>query len=213
MDKVVLAIIVLNVIISFKGFDSPQFFDRYKFQIGPIVNKDWIRMVSSSFLHVDYWHLIFNMLTLYFFADSVINYFDIYKFIVIYLISILGGSYLSLYFHKKDYFYSAVGASGAVVGVLFSSILLYPFNSLYLMFIPIPIPAIVVGVAYLAYSVFGMKNQWGNIGHAAHLGGAATGLIISVILDPSLLFSRSIILLFLAIPIVLLFLYRDKINL
>jgi len=213
MDKVVLGIIVVNVIMSLKGFENTSFFERYKFQVGPIANKDYIRMVSSGFLHVDMWHLIFNMLTLYFFADGVIGYFGVYKFIFIYFMSMVGGSYLSYYFHRKDYFYSAVGASGAVSGILFSSILLYPFDSLYFMFIPIPIPAIVVGVGYLAYSVFGMKNQWGNIGHAAHVGGAAIGLVVSVLYDPSLFYSRSTTLVVLTIPLVLLYIYREKIKL
>jgi membrane associated rhomboid family serine protease len=213
MDKIVLAIIVVNVIVSLKGFDDARFLDRYKFQVGPVGNGDWFRSISSGFLHVDYWHLLFNMLTLYFFADGVIDHFGVYRFIFIYFMSLIGGSYLSYYFHKNDSYYSAVGASGAVSGVLFSSILLYPFNSLYFMFIPIPIPAIVVGVGYLAYSVFGMKNQWGNIGHAAHLGGAAVGLLLSVLYDPSLIYTKTIYLIILAIPLVLLYLYRDKINL
>jgi membrane associated rhomboid family serine protease len=71
----------------------------------------------------------------------------------------------------------------------------------------------VVGVGYLAYSVFGMKNQWGNIGHAAHVGGAAIGLVVSVLYDPSLFYSRSTTLVVLTIPLVLLYIYREKIKL
>lgn len=213
MDKIVLAIIVANVIISLRGFDNYAFFDRYKFQIGPIANKDWIRMLSSGFLHADYIHLIFNMLTLYFFADGIVDYFGVFKFVIIYFTSLLAGNYLSYYFHKNDYFYSAVGASGAVSGVLFSFILLSPFSSLYFMFIPIPIPAIVVGLGYLVYSIFGMKNKWGNVGHAAHLGGAGMGLLLTVLFEPSLIHTKPTILVILIGPLVLLYLYRDKINL
>lgn len=213
MDKIVLIIIIANVIVSLKGFDDVIFFDKYKFQIGPIVNKEWVRMLTSGFLHVDFYHLLFNMLTLYFFADGVIAEFGIINFLIMYFLSLLGGSALSYYYHQRDFFYSAVGASGAVSGILFASILLYPFDSLYFMFIPIPIPAIVVGIGYLLYSVFGMKNQWGNIGHAAHLGGAATGLILSIAMEPSLLFTHTLYVVILAIPLLMLFVFRKKINL
>jgi membrane associated rhomboid family serine protease len=213
MDKIVLIIIIANVIVSLKGFDDINFFDKYKFQIGPIVNKEWVRMLTSGFLHVDFYHLLFNMLTLYFFADGVIAEFGIVNFLIMYFLSLLGGSALSYYYHQRDFFYSAVGASGAVSGILFASILLYPFDSLYFMFIPIPIPAIVVGIGYLLYSVFGMKNQWGNIGHAAHLGGAATGLILSIVMEPSLLFTHTLYVVILAIPLLMLFVFRKKFNL
>ncbi|MCC7521756.1 MAG: rhomboid family intramembrane serine protease [Flavobacteriaceae bacterium] len=213
MDKIVLIIIIANVIVSLKGFDDAYFFDRYKFQIGPIVNKEWVRMLTSGFLHVDFYHLLFNMLTLSFFADGVIAEFGIVNFLIMYFLSLLGGSALSYYYHQRDFFYSAVGASGAVSGILFSSILLYPFDSLYLMFIPIPIPAIIVGIGYLLYSVFGMKNQWGNIGHAAHLGGAATGLILSIVMEPGLLFTHTLYVIILTIPLLLLFVFRKKFNL
>lgn len=213
MDKIVLIIIIANVIVSLKGFDDAYFFDRYKFQIGPIVNKEWVRMLTSGFLHADFYHLLFNMLTLYFFADGVIAEFGIVNFLIMYFLSLLGGSALSYYYHQRDFFYSAVGASGAVSGILFSSILLYPFDSLYLMFIPIPIPAIIVGIGYLLYSVFGMKNQWGNIGHAAHLGGAATGLILSIVMEPGLLFTHTLYVIILTIPLLLLFVFRKKFNL
>jgi membrane associated rhomboid family serine protease len=213
MDKIVLIIIIANVIASLKGFDDRYFFDKYKFQIGPIVNKEWFRMLSSGFLHVDFYHLLFNMLTLYFFADGVIVEFGVFNFVLIYFLSLLAGSALSYYYHQRDFFYSAVGASGAVSGVLFTSILLYPFDSLYLMFIPIPIPAIIVGIGYLLYSVYGMKNQWGNIGHAAHLGGAAAGLILSVLIAPSLIFTHTLYLVILLLPLVLLFVYRNKFDL
>ncbi len=213
MDKIVLIIIIANVIVSLKGFDDAYFFDRYKFQIGPIVNKEWVRMLTSGFLHVDFYHLLFNMLTLYFFADGVIAEFGIVNFLIMYFLSLLGGSALSYYYHQRDFFYSAVGASGAVSGILFASILLYPFDSLYFMFIPIPIPAIVVGIGYLLYSVFGMKNQWGNIGHAAHLGGAATGLILSIVMEPSLLFTHTLYVVILAFPLLMLFVFRKKFNL
>lgn len=212
MDKIVLIVIVLNVILSFRGFENRQFFNRYQFLSGAVVQKDWIRFISSGFLHVDFYHLLFNMLSLYFFAGDVIRYFGRFEFLFIYLASIVGGNAIAYYFHKNEPHYAAVGASGGVMGVLYAYILLYPFSKMYLFFIPIGIPAILVGVAYLAYSIFGMKNQWGNIGHAAHLGGAITGLLISLLYEPGLLESRTYIVVVLCIPLVLLYLYREKLN-
>lgn len=211
MDKFVLAIIVANVIMTLKGLDSRNFFDRYKFQIGPIVNKDYIRLLSSGFLHVDYMHLLFNMLTLYFFAPVLIGYLGVGQMLGVYFMSLLAGNLLSLYFHKTDFFYSAVGASGAVSGVLFASILLEPFSTVLVFFIPMP--AIVFGVLYIVYSIYGMKNQWGNIGHAAHLGGAFMGLVMTLLYEPSLFSTRPLIILLLFVPLVLLYLFKDKIKL
>lgn len=213
MHTVVIVIIVVNVLISLKGFSDRHFFDRYKFQVGPVANKDWIRVLSSGFLHGDYMHLFFNMFTLYIFADGVIGIFGAGEFVAMYLLSLLAGNYLSYYFHKNDYFYSAVGASAAVMGVVFAFILLFPFNKLYIIPIPIPIPAILLGVGYLAYSIFGMKNQWGNLGHAAHIGGAAMGLVVSVLFKPELIHTRTYILVFLVVPLVLLYVFRDKLKL
>ena len=213
MDKIVLIIIIANVIASLKGFDDRYFFDKYKFQIGPIVNKEWFRMLSSGFLHVDFYHLLFNMLTLYFFADGVIVEFGVFNFVLIYFLSLLAGSALSYYYHQRDFFYSAVGASGAVSGVLFASILLDPFGKIGIIFIPVYIPGIIFGLLYLIYSVYGMKNQWGNIGHAAHLGGAATGLILSIVMEPSLLFTHTLYVVILAFPLLMLFVFRKKFNL
>jgi membrane associated rhomboid family serine protease len=212
MNKAVLLIIIANVLVSFKGFQDRSFFEKYKFQIGPIINGEKIRLLSSGFLHVDNAHLIFNMLTLYFFADSVIVFVGVAKFLAIYFGSLLAGSLLGLNFHKKQPYYSAVGASGAVMGVLYSSIMLNPGMNLDLFFIPIPIPAYIFGVGYLLYSMFGMKKQWGNIGHSAHLGGAIGGFILTIILFPQVLVQSKIMVIILAIPIVLMFVFKNELE-
>jgi len=212
MDRVVLLIIIANVLVSFIGFKDRTFFEKYKFQIGPIISGEKIRVLTSGFLHVDQSHLFFNMLTLYFFADSVIGHVGILKFLVIYLGSLLAGSLFALTFHKKEPYYSAVGASGAVMGVLYAAIMLNPSMKLYMFFIPIPIPAYIFGVGYLLYSMFGMKNQWGNIGHSAHLGGAIGGFLLTILLYPQVIVENQTMVLILAIPIVLMFVFKDKLE-
>ena len=200
-----MAIMAINVLVSLKGFSDTSFFERYKFGVGAINAGQKERMLTSGFLHVDLSHLFFNMFTLYFFADVVINWFGPGKFIGIYFISLIAGSLLALLFHKDEPYYSAVGASGAVTGILYAAILLQPEMSLYLMFIPIPIPAYVVGIGYLLYSIYGMKSRSDNIGHTAHFGGAIGGYVATLILMPDLLFTETIMVILLAIPIIILF--------
>jgi len=205
LSLVTLVIIAANALISFKGFGDYGFFERYKFNVGGIKRGEQIRLFSAGFLHVDMTHLIFNMLTLYFFANVVIAYLGSFNFIIIYVASLLLGNLLSLYFHKDENYYSAVGASGAVTGILYSAILLEPDMSLYIFFIPIPIPAYIFGIAYLLYSIYGMKKQLGNIGHDAHFGGAIGGYVVTLILVPVLFKTNLLMVSLLAIPILILF--------
>ena len=200
-----MAIIAANVIVSLKGFNDTYFFDRYKFGIGAIKAGQKERMLTSGFLHVDLSHLFFNMFTLYFFADVVIGWFGSIKFLIIYFISLVAGSLLALFFHKDEPYYSAVGASGAVTGILYAAILLEPEMQLGIMFIPIPLPAYVLGIGYLLYSIYGMKSRLGNIGHTAHFGGAVGGYLSTLVFMPSLLITDTFMMVILALPIVLLF--------
>ncbi len=200
-----MAIIAANVIVSLKGFNDTYFFDRYKFGIGAIKSGQKERMLTSGFLHVDISHLFFNMFTLYFFADVVIGGFGSIKFLIIYFVSLVGGSLLALFFHKDEPYYSAVGASGAVTGILYAAILLEPEMQLGIMFIPIPLPAYILGIGYLLYSIYGMKSRLGNIGHTAHFGGAVGGYLSTIIFMPSLLVTDTFMMVILALPIVLLF--------
>ena len=200
-----LALILANVVVTMKGFGDSRFFDRYKFQVGAIRAKQFDRMITSGFLHVDNRHLLFNMVTLFFFANEVIYAFNEPRFLLIYVVSLVTGSLLALSFHQNEPYYSAVGASGAVTGILYSAILLRPDMTLALMFIPVPLPAYVLGILYLLYSIYGMKTRLGNIGHTAHFGGAIGGYAMTLFLKPHLLQTETNIVLLLAVPIVLLF--------
>lgn len=200
-----IAIIAANVLVSLKGFNDNYFFDRYKFSIGGIKAGQKERALTSGFLHVDMAHLFFNMFTLYFFADVVITWFGATKFLIIYFISLIAGNLFSIFFHKDEPYYSAVGASGAVTGILYAAILLQPDMRLGFFFIPIPLPAYVLGIGYLLYSIYGMKNKVGNIGHSAHFGGAIGGYLTALFFKPSLFQTDTIMVGLLAIPILVLF--------
>jgi membrane associated rhomboid family serine protease len=205
MEIALIAIIAVNALISFKAFDDQYFFRKYEFHIGSIRSGENFRMLSSAFLHVDIAHLAFNMITLYFFAPVVTDFLGTPVFLLVYFGSLICGSLLTLQFHKNDYSYRAVGASGAVTGVLYSAILLNPDMNLYFFFIPIPIPAYVFGIGYLLYSIYGMKAKRDNIGHTAHFGGAIGGYAITLFNQPNLLTENLLMVVLLAIPIIILF--------
>lgn len=204
MNILLIGIIIANVMVSYKGFNDYLFFNKYKFHVGSIRAGDQIRMVTSGFLHVDIGHLFFNMLTLYFFAPVVLSYLGNFTFGLVYFGSLVFGSLLTMYFHKNDYNYSAVGASGAVTGVLYSAILLRPDMMLGIFFV-IPMPAYVFGILYLLYSIYGMKSKSDNIGHTAHFGGAMGGYLITLIKEPLLIQEHTLMTVLLAIPIAILF--------
>jgi membrane associated rhomboid family serine protease len=204
MNAILIGIIVANVLISYKGFNDFAFFRKYEFHVGSIRAGEQIRMISSGFLHVDMAHLVFNMLTLYFFAPVVISYLGVFSFVLVYFGSLVFGSLLTMLFHKEDYNYRAVGASGAVTGVLYSAILLRPDMMLGLFFV-IPIPAYLFGILYLLYSIYGMRAKNDNIGHTAHFGGAMGGYLITLLRNPQLLEEHTLMVVLLAIPIVILF--------
>ena len=220
---VALGVIGLNILVSWKGFNDHAFFDKYKFQVGSIIhNKEYYRILSSGFLHVDFTHLLFNMLTLYFFANTVIGFFaspegflfgDFSQgnlkmgygmFLLIFLVAVIGGNLLSLLIHKKENYYSAVGASGGVTGILFAAIAAFPEMELRLLF-AIPIPAWVFGILYLGYSVYGMRTNLGNIGHSAHLGGAIVGMSATVIYYPAILQINTYYIIGMILPLIVLF--------
>jgi len=204
LHPVTIAIIAMNVLFSMKGFNDYSFKNKYLFQIGAIRRGEQVRMISSAFLHANPPHLFVNMLTLYFFANPVIYRLGVFQFVVVYLGSLIIGNLLSYYFHKDEYHYSALGASGAVSGVLYAAILLNPDMMLGLFFI-IPMPAYVFGIGYLLYSIYGMRAQNDNIGHDAHFGGAVGGYLITLLMVPSLLQINTLMVILLAIPIVILF--------
>lgn len=126
MNIVLLVILVANALISYKAFNDSSFFRKYEFHIGSIRSGEQYRMFSSGFLHVDLMHLLFNMFTLYMFAPFVINSVGAMYFAYLYFGSLIAGNLLTLYFHKDEYYYRAVGASGAVMGIIYSAILLEP---------------------------------------------------------------------------------------
>jgi membrane associated rhomboid family serine protease len=188
-------IIFITVAVSAYAMNSETWFAKLRFNAYDVKHSNhWYRFFTYGFLHAGYVHLFINMLVLYSFGVIVESYFKIYfpgksgfYFIMLYT----GGLILSIIpsygKHKNDVFYNAVGASGAVSAVVFSSIILYPAGKIFLFLIPVPIPAPVFGVLYVAYEYYMAKNSRDNIGHDAHLWGAVFGVIYTVALKPGLI--------------------------
>jgi len=204
INAILIGIIVANVLFSYQGFNNLAFFRKYEFHVGSIRSGEQIRMISSGFLHVDIMHLAFNMLTLWFFAPVVIEGLGNFSFVLVYFGSLIFGSLLTMLFHKNDYSYRAVGASGAVTGVLYSAILLHPDMTIGIFYV-IPMPAYLFGILYLLYSIYGMKAKNDNIGHTAHFGGAIGGYLITLIKEPTLIYDHTFIVVLLLVPILILF--------
>ena len=147
----------------------------------------WYQMITSGFLHGSFGHLFVNMLTLFFFGRTMETVLGGMRFLVLYLGSLFFGSLLTLILHRHDSSYRAIGASGAVSGIVFGFVLFSPFAPIYMFLLPIGIPAILFAIGYVALSIYGARASLGHIGHAAHLGGAIGGVILTIILYPDVI--------------------------
>lgn len=189
-----IVLLVLNVLISgYALYVDPRLIDRYSFRPRDILqNRQYYRLISAGFVHAGLGHLLFNMLTLYFFGPVMEQLLGAISFYVLYFGSEMTAHLFSLYMNRKNPNYAAIGASGAVSGVVFAFCLVSPFTPLYLFFIPIPIPAILFAVLYVLGSVYAMRvtrgrEVSGGIAHEAHIGGALGGVVLAILLEPSLL--------------------------
>lgn len=199
MPFILLITIALTAIISISGFQKPYIFEKYKFNVAKVLyQKEYIRLLSAGFLHADYGHLFFNMLTLYFFGPMVLYVYGVIGFILIYFASIVAGNLFSLYLYQKQSWYSAIGASGGVSGVLFAAVAYSP-KEIEVNFLP----GYIFGALYFGYSVYMMLNPkpQDNIGHAAHLGGAIFGLLYAVATEPAIAMGNSFYLAIMSLPL------------
>jgi membrane associated rhomboid family serine protease len=201
------ALLALNLLITYQGFKNRVFFNRYAFEVDPILmRRDYIRLVSSGFLHVNWMHIFFNMYALYAFGAYLEDYLGPFDFFMLYAGSLVGGSLLSLYIHRHHGDYRAVGASGAVCGVVFASIAMMPGIKLGFYLMPPVIPGWLFGLLYVLYTIYGIKSKKDNIGHEAHLGGGLSGLLLFILMKPAILHFHLYPILAMAVPSVI-FLY------
>lgn len=182
-------IILITVVISLIAFSNQKVMNRLLFWPPALQRGEYDRFISHGFIHADGAHLLFNMITLFFFGSVIESFYRQYFFDMGFVLFYLGGliaatipSYLK---HKHDTHWASLGASGAVSAVLFAYILFEPWKLIFVFFIPVP--AIIFAVLYVAYSIWSGKRGNSNINHSAHLWGAAYGIVMTIILEPKLI--------------------------
>jgi membrane associated rhomboid family serine protease len=178
-------IIGFTCLLSFAAFKNSEVYGKLVFS-PYLINRqrsEWFRFLSVGFVHADAGHLLGNMLTLFFFGRGIEQVFSSTQYIVFYITALALSSAPSFSKHKDNPEYSAVGASGAVSAIVFATVLYAPWEIIYLKFL-IPLPFIVYGVGYLAYSAYMSKKGTDNIGHDAHLWGALYGVAFTLITHP-----------------------------
>lgn len=205
ITAVSLILLIANGLMTYSGLSNLSFQEKYNFHIDRIlIGKEYQRIISSGFLHVGWMHFAFNMIALISFSPFIEYAFGWYGFLIIYFSSMIGGSLLSLFIHRNHGDYRAIGASGAVSGIVFAVILMDPFgSSIRMMFLPIAIPHWILGTAYLVYTLWGIKSQRDNIGHEAHLGGALIGMLSVLIIYPQFAIAYPLTTALLIIPVIL----------
>lgn len=183
------ALLGVNIIISLYAlFADRTFINQFAFQVQAVRDlKQNYRIFTSSFLHANLAHLLFNMLTLFFFGPEVERILGKLGFLVVYFGAIIASGYVSLRVNRENPSYASIGASDAVSGVVLSFCCFHPLQPLYIMFIPIPIPAVLYGVAFIVISAQMMERSNRIIAHEGHLGGALAGVALTVLMKPEVI--------------------------
>jgi len=192
--SITVTIIIITVIASMYAFNKPEKLQKWMMNPYMIYNrKEYFRFLTSGFIHSNYMHLFFNMIALYFFGRNVENIFKylygssgVYIFIFFYLAGILVSDVPTYFKNRNNIHYNSLGASGGVAAILFSSILYYPVDIIYVYFIPVP--GFILGALYIIYSYRQGKRQGDNINHDAHLWGALFGIVFTIVTNPAVVF-------------------------
>ncbi len=181
-----LIILALNIGIGLATMANQRLIERLAFRPYDYArDRNRYTIIASGFAHAGLWHLLFNMITFYYFGARLLEWrIGTPMFITLYTLGLLVSQLGSYRKHRNNPAYATLGASGAISAVLFAAIVYFPTDSVYLFLLPIPIPAPVFAVCYLAYTWWAAKQERGRINHDAHLGGALTGLAFVAITDP-----------------------------
>ena len=177
--------VIVTVAISIAAFNNENLVNKLilwpRYMNDP---QEYYRLLTSGFIHADWNHLIFNMVSLYFIGSSAESILGM-GFLTLYLTGIIISSLPSFLKHRNNSYYRSLGASGGVAAIMFFFIYFAPWSKLYIIFLPIGIPAILFGVLYLVYEAYMAKKGGGTMNHDAHFWGAVYGLVYALIIDPT----------------------------
>jgi membrane associated rhomboid family serine protease len=184
--SVALVILLVTAGVSLAGlYGSPSIIERSLFRpYWFLRRRQYETAVTSGFVHADLPHLIFNLITFYFFAFQLERQIGSARFLALYLVALVVSDVGTFLKHRNNPDYASLGASGAISAVLFASIVYFPWQKLFIIPIPVPIPAPLFAIGYVAYSWYSSRQARGRINHDAHLGGALTGLAFVLLTDP-----------------------------
>ena len=187
---ITLILVAITCAVSFAAMNNPKLLDRLILW-PPAVNRkhEWYRLVSYGLIHADFMHLLFNMVTLYFFGRVMEGFYadklGVAGFAIFYVAALVASILPSYRKHRDDTRYYSLGASGAVSAVLFAFILFQPWQLIYIFVLPVP--AILYAVAYVAYEIWSDRRGGSRVNHSAHLWGAAFGVAFTLAIEPAVL--------------------------
>ncbi len=202
--SIVIILITIIIFITYLGWKNIYIYERFSFHVGHVrYSKQYSRLISYAFLHLDSNHLFFNMVGLYSFSILVLSEYGLVSFLFLYMLAILMGSLLPLFFYRNQPDYTMVGASGGMFGIIFTMLALFPHRELLLFYI-IPMKGWILGLLLSVYSVKATlkPNPKNHVAHLTHLGGAMVGLILAGVFSPKIFFQNLPYIFIMSLPLI-----------
>ncbi|HTL14326.1 MAG TPA: rhomboid family intramembrane serine protease [Thermomonas sp.] len=190
--SITVVIVALTALVSWRAFHDRRLMERLILWPPAVERRhQYDRLLTYGFVHADWMHLLFNMVTLWSFGSAVervfVQWIGVPGFVAFYLSAIVASILPTYLAHRRDAGYRSLGASGGVSAVLFAYILFDPWSKLIIFPIPVPLPAFLFALLYVGYSIWMDRRGGGNVNHSAHLWGAAYGVAFTLLLEPRVL--------------------------
>lgn len=187
LSPLTLTIVIATAAVTIVAFRNERLYERLMLSVDAVLARgEWWRMLTSGLVHADMMHLAANMFSLFFFGSWMEHAVHSWRFGMLYGLGVLVASFTSVVMYRNAVDYRAVGASGGVCAVIGGAVTLFPDMSMVVFPLPIPIPAWIFGALFVVYSIVGSREQWDNVGHAAHLGGTLAGMGLMAAFYPGL---------------------------
>ncbi|RMG28418.1 MAG: rhomboid family intramembrane serine protease [Bacteroidetes bacterium] len=183
-----LLLIIANCLVAIRAFRDPAFYRKCALHVdGVLINKQYARLISAGFVHKNWQVLFFNMFVLLCFALSYREQMMLHSFFLAYMGGLLGGNLLALHVHRYDTYFQSTGSSGALSGLITACLLLFPGHQMQLFFLPLQLPAWLIGLAAILYSLYRLEPSASRFRYEEHLGGMIAGGCLSLLLHPHVL--------------------------